>query len=125
MTGTDLLFFTAVSLLLLHEMDAIDKKEWRLLFVLRRLPDEGALRWFVLLHLPLLVALLALVASADSTTVRWIEGGVDMFLVAHAGLHERLGSRGEAAFSNPFSRSLIWSAALLGALHAAFLIISM
>ncbi len=36
-----LIFFVAVSTLLLHEMDAIDKKEWRLLFVLRRLPDDA------------------------------------------------------------------------------------
>ena len=78
---TDLVFFAAVSLLLLHEMDAIDKREWRLLFVLRRLPDDGAMRWFIFLHLPLFVALLALVAAGPSTAVRWIEAGVDGFLV--------------------------------------------
>ena len=119
----DLLFFIAVSLLLLHELDAIDKKEWRLLFVLRRLPDEGALRWFIVLHLPLFVGLLALVAAAESSATRWIEAGVDGFLIIHAGLHERLGSRGEHAFANPFSKSLIWSAAVLGALHLVFLLV--
>jgi hypothetical protein len=122
--GADLLFFTAVSLLVLHEMDAIDKKEWRLLFVLRRLPDEGALRWFILLHLPLFVALMALVAASESTTVHWIEGGVDAFLIVHAGLHEQLGFRGEMAFANAFSRSLIWSAAGLGALHIGYLFVN-
>ena len=66
--GADPLFLTAVTLLLLHEMDAIDKREWRLLFVLRRLPDDGALRWFIVLHLPLFVALLALVAAAVAVT---------------------------------------------------------
>lgn len=121
MTG-DLLFFFAVSLLLLHEMDAIDKKEWRLLFVLRRLPDEGALRWFIGLHLPVFVALLALVA-AESAAVHWIEAGVDGFLILHAGLHERLGSRGEPAFAKPFSRLLIWSAAAFGGFHIAWLLI--
>lgn len=122
--GGDILFFVAVSSLLLHEMDAIDKKEWRLLFVLRRLPDEGALRWFILLHLPLFVALMALVAAAQSTTVHRIEGGVDAFLIVHAGLHEQLAFRGETAFANAFSRSLIWSAAGLGAIHMVYLVSS-
>ena len=122
--GGDLLFFAAVSSLLLHEMDAIDKKEWRLLFVLRRLPDQGALRWFIVLHLPLFVALLALVAAADSSAVRWAEAGVDAFVIVHAGLHEGLGLRGERAFANRFSRWLIWSAAALGALHLLYLLMS-
>ena len=119
----DLLFFTAVSGLLLHEMDAIDKKEWRLLFVLRRLPDEGGLRWFVLLHLPLFIALLALVAAAPSTAIRWVEAAVDTFLIVHAGLHERVSAGGERAFANPFSRWLIWGAAGLGAAHLVGLLI--
>jgi len=121
--GGELLFFVAVSSLLAHEMDAIDKREWRLLFVLRRLPDDGALRWFIVLHLPLFVALMTLISAAESTTVRGIEAGVDAFLIVHAGLHERLGSRGEPAFGNLFSRFLIWSAAGSGALHLAYLLL--
>jgi hypothetical protein len=117
----DLLFFVAVSALLLHEMDAIDKKEWRLLFVLRKLPDEGALRWFIVLHLPLFVALLALVGAGPSTTTRWIEGGVDVFLIVHAGLHERLSAAGDSAFANRFSRWLIWAAAGFAVLHILYL----
>ena len=104
-------------------MDAIDKKEWRLLFVLRRLPDEGALRWFVLLHLPLFVGLLALVAAAPATAIRWVEAAVDTFLIAHAGLHERISARGERAFANPFSRWLIWGAAGFGAVHLVSLLV--
>ena len=113
----DLLFFLAVSGLLLHEMDAIDKKEWRLLFVLRRLPDTGALRWFVWLHLPLFVGLLALVAAGPSPGVERLEGGVDAFLIVHAGLHERLSARGDEAFANAFSRWPIWLAAAFAAAH--------
>lgn len=122
--GGDLLFFAAVSSILAHEMDAIDKREWRLLFVLRRLPDDGALRWFIGLHLPLFLALLVLIAAAESTTVRWTEAVVDVFLIFHAGLHERLSFRGEPVFRNPFSRFLIWSAAGFGVLHAVYLLTS-
>jgi hypothetical protein len=124
MMGIDLLFFVAVSSLLLHEMDAIDKKEWRLLFVLRRLPDDGALRWFIVLHLPLFVTLMALIGAAESGTVRWIEVGVDAFLIVHAGLHQRLAFRGEAAFASLFSRVVIWSAAGFGALHMVFVLVA-
>jgi hypothetical protein len=116
MTG-DLLFAAGISALLLHELDAVDKKEWRLLFVLRRLPDEVALRWFILLHLPLFPALFALVAASETPAILSIQGGVDLFLIVHAALHERLAHRGERAFANSFSRWLIWSAAALAAAH--------
>ena len=118
----DLLFFVAVSCLLVHEMDAIDKKEWRLLFVLRKLPDEGALRWFIGLHLPLFVALMALIAAGPTSATRWIEGSIDVFLVVHAVLHERLSAGGDPAFANRFSRWLIWSAALFAVAHLAYLV---
>lgn len=121
MSLSDVIFFGAISMLLLHEMDAVDKREWRLLFVLRTLPDEGALRWFIGLHVPLFVALLVLVAAVESATVSRIEGGVDVFLILHAALHERIGSHGETAFANNFSRLLIWSAAGLGAAHLVYL----
>lgn len=116
----DLLFFTALSGLLLHEMDAVDKREWRLLFVLRRLPDDDALRWFILLHLPLFVGLLALVAASQTAAILWLEAAVDTFLIVHAGLHARLSSGGEHSFANPFSRWLIWGTAGFGALHLVF-----
>jgi len=116
----DLLFFLGVSLLLMHEMDAIDKEEWRLMFVLRKLPREGALRWFITLHLPLFVGLLFLVAAGPSSTTRWIEGGVDVFLIAHAALHENLSRTGDRAFANNFSRTLILLAAAFAAAHLAY-----
>lgn len=118
----DLVFFAAVSTLLLHEMDAIDKKEWRWLFVLRRLPDSGALRWFILLHIPVFIGLLVLVGAESNSFVRGIQGVVDGFMIVHAGLHERLAVGGERAFANAFSRSLIWASAGFGAVHLMMLL---
>ena len=115
----DVLFLAAVTSLLLHEMDAVDKEEWRLLFVLRRLPSRGGFRWFLVLHLPLYLGLMALIAADASPTVRWMKSAVDVFLIVHLGLHERLSAHGARAFANPFSRTMIWSAAGFGLLHLA------
>ena len=57
-------------------------------------------------------------------TVRWVETGVDAFLVVHAGLHERMVFRGERSFANSFSRWLIWLAAAFGALNMVSLIMN-
>lgn len=118
----DLVFLVAVAALLAHEMDAVDKREWRLLFGLRRLPDAPARQWFVGLHVPLFVALLALVAAGPSSLIRGVEGAVDGFMVVHAGLHERLAGRSGRDFANRFSRWLFWTAALLGVVHGALLV---
>lgn len=118
---TDLLFYSAVAFLFAHEMDGVAKHEWQLLFGLRRLPADDARRWFIALHLPLFVALLALVGATTSTTIRVLAAGVDGFIVVHALLHERLGKRGHRAFATPFSRLLIWAAAALAVTHLAVL----
>ena len=58
MPMTDLLFYLAFAGLVTHELDAVHKHEWRLLFVLRAMPDESARRAFILIHIPLFAALL-------------------------------------------------------------------
>ncbi len=47
-------YYLALACLFTHELDAVAHSEWRLLFVLQRLPDATALPWFVVLHVPLL-----------------------------------------------------------------------
>ncbi len=117
MTLADLVFIIGVSLLFAHELDAVGKREWRLLFVLRRMSDEQAHRWFVSLHVPLFVGVLTLVGASESTIVAAFVLAVDAFLVIHLVLHERLHAQGEVAFGSRFSRSFIWLGAALGVLH--------
>jgi len=119
----DSLFFVGVSLLLMHEMDAIDKEEWRLMFVLRKLPRERALRWFITLHFPIFVGLLFLVAAGPSATTRWVEGGVDLFLIVHAVLHENLSRTGDESFANSYSHTVILSAAAFAVAHLVYLLV--
>ena len=56
--SADLLFYLAFSGLITHELDAVHKHEWRLLFVLRSMADAPACRAFVLLRVPLFAVLL-------------------------------------------------------------------
>lgn len=123
MSVADLVFVLGVSALMAHEMDAVDKREWRLLFVLRRMSDEQAHRWFVSLHVPLFVGVLVLVAASESPIITALEFAVDAFLVIHLGLHERVHAKGEVAFRSRFSRSFIWAGAALGVLHAAMVVV--
>jgi hypothetical protein len=101
-----------------HELDAVDKREWRLLFGMRRMDDERALQWFISLHGPLFAGAFLLVAAPESWIITALELAVDTFLVVHLALHERLNAKGEVAFRSRFSRSFIWTAAAMGVLHA-------
>jgi hypothetical protein len=56
-------FYLGLGLLFTHELDAIVQGEWRLLYVLRSLPDEQAMPLFVALHVPLFA--LTFVANVD------------------------------------------------------------
>ena len=117
----DLVFYLAVSTFLAHEMDAVHKREWRLLFVLRRMSERTARRAFVFAHAPLGALLLWLAAHPDASVRLWTAAGFDVFLVLHAGLHWRLAGRPENGFVTTPSWVLIYGAAVLGALHLVVL----
>lgn len=117
----DLIFYLAFSTLLAHELDAVHKREWRLLFVLRAMPDESARRAFVLLHVPLVAVLLWLTAFPDETVRLWTIVSLDLFMVVHAGLHWRLSDHPKYAFHTAHSQLLIGGAAALALIHLSLL----
>ncbi len=117
----DLAFYLALSTLLAHELDAVHKREWRLLFVLRKMPDEPARRAFVLVHVPAVAVLLWLAAYPDAAVRFWTRAGLDAFMVVHAGLHWRLSGHPKYEFGTAHSRLLIYGAAALALLHLAVL----
>ena len=47
------LFFINVSLILVHEMDAIRCKEWKMFIMLKDIKEEYGYLIFTLLHLPI------------------------------------------------------------------------
>ena len=120
--AADLVFYLAVAGLIAHELDAVHKREWRLLFVLRSMPEAQARTAFVLAHVPLLAALLWLV-SRDGPIALWTTAAVDVFMIVHAGLHLRLRDRQEYDFRSVPSRALIHGTAAVAVVHLVLLML--
>lgn len=117
----DALFSLGLSLLLAHELDAVRAGEWRLLPVLRSLPDARGRDAFILLHVPLVAALIWLAAHLSSDLRFWFQAAVDAFLVIHVALHRAFALHPGYDFHGALSRGLILGAGAAGALHAALL----
>lgn len=113
-TMVDILFALELALLFTHEMDAIRRQEWKMFIVLKDMADEKAYRVFLLLHIPLYTAILALLFSPFSQIAYVI---VDLFLMAHMVIH--LGFRKHPAnrLNGPVSTFMIYAAGILGLLH--------
>ena len=48
-----ILYYLGLAALFTHEMDAVMRSEWRLLYVLRSFSDDAAYPLFLALHFPL------------------------------------------------------------------------
>jgi hypothetical protein len=79
-----LLFVLIISLLLIHEMDAIRTKEWKMFIILKDLPDETAYKAFTIAHLPLYFSAILTLVQVNLTAIYYI---IDLFLIAHTVIH--------------------------------------
>jgi len=121
-TRSDLTFYAVVALLLAHELDAVARHEWRLLPVLRGLPDATAVRLFVALHVPVVVASFQFASHpSESLRVRF-QLGVDAFAVVHVGLHALFAHHPDYEFDGPLSKLWIRGAGAVGVAHAISLV---
>jgi hypothetical protein len=111
------LFYLALATLFTHELDAVANHEWRIMPILRSLPEEIALTAFVMLHVPIFAVLLALVFSINDRVRRASRIGVGVFLLAHAGLHLLFAGDANYEFSSSLSNILIFGGALVGGLY--------
>jgi hypothetical protein len=111
MFGNAPFFLLGLAILLVHELDAVRCHEWRIFPGLSALSDRWGLRLFVLLHVPLLYALLWAVAAGPSTT---LVVGLDLFLVLHLGLHLLFLRHPRNQFRDALSWTLIVGPALSG-----------
>lgn len=78
-------FYLGLSFILMHEMDAIRCKEWRIFPGLSLLDDNWGYRIFMVAHIPLfLFIFMGLHGQASNERLIF---GMDIFFIVHVGLH--------------------------------------
>jgi len=118
----DMLFYLGIALFLTHELDAIQRHEWRIFPVIRKLKDEIAYYWFTILHIPLFFLLLWLMYHPSESTRFWFQISMDVFFIVHMVLHKLLNSDKKYEFVGVFSKVIIFSMGIVGMAHLSVLI---
>lgn len=118
---THLLFTLMLCFFIVHELDAVQRHEWRVMPVLNRLPDPSGRQVFIWAHVPILIAIFWwIVPDPDALAGLCLSA----FAVLHVGLHWLFRSHPAYEFNNPSSWTLIVGAGLFGALHLLSVILS-
>ena len=112
--------YLGLAALFTHELDAVANHEWRLLPVLRGIPDDLGLTLFVAAHIPLFALIITGVAS-ERENVRARTGVIlALFLVLHGALHAFYMRDANYEFSSGLSHLLIFGGAICGAIFLGF-----
>ena len=109
-----LLLYLGLGAIASHELDAVRQHEWRLLYILRGLPEALAEQVFIAVHVPLFAVLIWLLHHPRNTLRAASRVLLMAFLVIHVGLHLRLSGHALYTFHAPLSVALIWLAGLAG-----------
>lgn len=113
-------FFNAgIATLFTHELDAMLRSEWHLLFLLRDLPSAQASWWFIYLHLPIFLVVLYLGNNSKDVPREVFRLISCLFLPVHAVLHYSLSGEPLYAFHHFLSELLIYAAGVLGLLYVS------
>lgn len=107
-------FYLGLGLLFTHEMDAMPNHEWRVLPLLRSLPDASGELLFLLAHVPLFAVAIAFIASLNPKTRALSQKIASGFLIVHAILHYAFSGHADYEFDSLTSSILIYGAAVCG-----------
>ena len=107
-------FCLGFATLFTHELDSMLNHEWRVIPIIRALPDETGLIIFVTAHIPVFAILIALVSSKNSKTRQMTRISIGLFLVFHGLLHILFKDHPAYEFSSILSNGLIFGASILG-----------
>lgn len=113
----EIVFYLGLGTLFTHELDAVANHEWRVLPLLRMLPEDVGMVVFVVAHIPLFAILVAMTARQNASTRTVWRIGVSVFLVAHAVLHFLFRNDPGYEFSTLLSNLLVYGGAALGIVH--------
>ena len=111
------LFIFMLSLLLIHEMDAIRSKEWKMFIGLKDLKDDTAYKIFTIAHLPLYFVGFFILAQAGSLANTVLYFIMDGFLACHTVIHFCFRKHPANGFSSMFSQCIINLMGLLAIIH--------
>ena len=106
-------FYLALAFILLHEMDAVRCREWRIFPGLSYLNDTWGLRLFLWAHIPLYFFLLVPLGQTDPNGLIY---GLNIFFIVHVGLHLLFLLHPKNEFKDILSWSIILGAGLFGAI---------
>ena len=104
-------FLLGTTFILMHEMDAMRCREWRILPGLSLLSDQVGMISFVFLHVPLFYWVLLEIQTNNEVFVRRF----DIFLIVHFFLHIMFLLHKNNEFKDWISWSIISGAGLCGA----------
>lgn len=121
MNWLPVLFAFNFSLLLLHEMDAIRAKEWKMFIFLKDMKEQTGYIVFSLIHLPLYFWVIYTVSQVWSGGYAIVYLLTDVFLIAHAVIHYFFRKHAANDFSTIYSNILIYSMAALSVIHLILL----
>jgi hypothetical protein len=120
MTAINIIFSIIFSLLLVHEMDAVRNREWKIFVFLKDMKDEKAYQLFTIFHIPLYSLMLGLILFSE--TQRFAFYLLDVFIIIHTFLHLFFERHKNNELKNFFSRCLIYSMGTLAIIHIFLLI---
>ena len=115
------LFILIISLLLLHEMDAIRTKEWKMFIVLKDMADETAYKIFTLAHLPLYFTAFYVMINGNPIAILIFYYVIDIFLIGHSVVHYAFKSNPNNGFTSVFSKTIIYVLGFLAIAHLCIL----
>ena len=119
-----LLFFVNIALLISHEMDAIRCKEWGMFIVLKDMKENTAYLIFSIVHIPLYIGLIYLIAYSSANTINIFSICIDIFLVFHWVIHYLFRNKQQNYFKSLYSLVIINSMGIISLVQIIMLFIN-
>lgn len=99
-----ILFWINISLFILHEMDAVKTREWKMMIFMNRLSDDSGHIVFTILHFPLFIIIFFLMKYY----FEYLVPAVAVLFIIHQILHILFKKHTENRMNNKFSRVIIF-----------------